>query len=177
MLKELPRYECLLDASQHHPTMEPSACEAFLNLLRTGDGVFEAEGKFLAEHGISHGRFTVLMLLSRTCGKPATTPAELAEESGVTRATISGLLDTLEKDGLAVRETDAHDRRVVRVQLTTRGHKLMAQVLPGYFERVSTMLNPLSEDERHELVALLQKIQQGLQPTVEAAGVLGPASV
>ena len=88
MLKDLPRYDCLLAAGQKYPTLNPRAFEAFLHLLRTGDAVFAAESAFLAQHSISQGRFTVLMLLNR-CGKDqASTPAALAEESGVTRATM-----------------------------------------------------------------------------------------
>jgi len=39
MLKDLPRYECLLEGAKKFPELDPSACEAYLNLLRTGDDV------------------------------------------------------------------------------------------------------------------------------------------
>lgn len=173
MLKELPRYECLLEAGERYPTLQPSASEAFLNLLRTGDAVFDAEGRFLAQHGISSGRFTVLMLLSHCCDRPATsTPAELAEEAGVTRATMTGLLDTLEKDGLAKREMDPNDRRTVRVSLTPAGEALLESTLPDYFRTVAEIMDPLSETERRQLVTLLQKIQQGL--SAPKTGALAP---
>ena len=68
MLKDVPRYECLLKAASKYPTLDPTASDAFLNLLRTGDTVFAAEGRFLAQHNISQGRFTVLMLLNRLGG-------------------------------------------------------------------------------------------------------------
>jgi DNA-binding MarR family transcriptional regulator len=161
LLKDLPKYECLLAAAERYPSLEPSACDAFLNLLRTGDAVFEAEGRFLSQHGISQGRFTVLMLLNRCQGEPST-PAELADEAGVTRATMTGLIDTLEKDGWARRETDPHDRRTVLVRLTPAGQAFLDKTLPDYFRCVSELLVPLNEDERRQFVALLQKLQQGL---------------
>src|SRR3954469_9272389 len=99
MLQDLARYECLLQAARRYPSLDPSATDAFLNLLRTGDAVFAAEAKFLAERGISQGRFPVLMLLNRGCDA-ISTPAGLADAAGVTRATMTGLLDTLEKDQL-----------------------------------------------------------------------------
>jgi DNA-binding MarR family transcriptional regulator len=160
MLKDLPRYDCLLAAGQKYPTLNPRAFEAFLHLLRTGDAVFAAESAFLAQHSISQGRFTVLMLLNR-CGKDqASTPAALAEESGVTRATMTGLLDTLEKDGVIRREADVRDRRTVLVRLTETGRALLERMLPDYFECVARLMAPLSAIERKQLVALLQKIQQ-----------------
>lgn len=163
MLKDLPRYECLLQAARRYPSLDPSATDAFLNLLRSGDEVFAAEAEFLAERGISQGRFTVLMLLNRGC-ETHSTPAALAEASGVTRATMTGLLDTLEKDRLTERQTDPSDRRTIHVTLTSKGQALIESLLPDYFRCVSGIMEPLDEVERTVLVSLLQKIQQGLAP-------------
>ena len=66
LLKDLPRYECLIEASKEFPDLDPSAVEAFLHLLLTGDDVFAVSERNLSEHGISHGRFGVLMLLWRS---------------------------------------------------------------------------------------------------------------
>jgi DNA-binding MarR family transcriptional regulator len=164
MLKDLPRYECLLKASERYPSLDPTACEAFLNLLRAGDEVFEEEGRFFARHHISQGRFTLLMLLNRHC-EEAATPASLAEQSRVTRATMTGLIDTLEKDGLVVREAGENDRRTLHVRLTPPGRDFVENMLPEYFRCVSAIIEPLDECERRQLVQLLQKIQQGLAPS------------
>lgn len=161
MLKDVPRYECLLKAAERYPTLNPSASEAFLHLLRTGDAVFAAEGAHLAKHEISQGRFMVLMLLNRCAAQPSK-PADLAAEAGVTRATMTGLVDTLEKDGLVTRKNDSGDRRTVLVRLTAAGRKLLAAMLPGYFAFVTKMMQPLNKTERIQFVALLQKIQRGL---------------
>ena len=40
LLKDLPRYECLLEAAREFPALDPSATEAFLHLLRCGDEAF-----------------------------------------------------------------------------------------------------------------------------------------
>jgi DNA-binding MarR family transcriptional regulator len=165
MLKDLPRFECLLRAADRYPTLDPAASEAFLNLLRTGDAVFEAESAFLGQHAISQGRFSVLMLLKR-CEEQCSTPAELAEKVGVTRATMTGLLDTLEKDGIVSRGDDLHDRRTVLVRLTEAGSALLERMLPDYFACVSQIMEPLNPAERRQLVRLLQKIQQGLATAV-----------
>ena len=165
MLKDLPRYDCLIRAAERFPTLQPSACDAFLNLLRTGDDVFAVVDRFLSGHEISQGRFTVLMLLGKECDveedRP-TTPAELAEHAGVTRATMTGLIDTLEKDRLVAREPDANDRRTIHVRLTAEGRAVLDAMLPDYFQCVADILRPLSEPERKTLVKLLQKIQAGL---------------
>jgi DNA-binding MarR family transcriptional regulator len=168
MLKDLPRYECLLHAAERYPSLDPTACEAFLHLLRTADSVHAAESATLADKGLSQGRFGVLMLLNGCMEKPST-PAELADAAGVTRATMTGLVDTLERDGFVIREPDLEDRRVTHVRLTQQGQDFLDGMLPDYFRVVSAIIQPLSETERKQLVRLLMKIQQGLSPEPPAA--------
>jgi len=67
MLKDLPRYECLLEAAREFPDLDPSATEVFLNLLRTGDEAFRVIDEHLSQHDLSQGRFGVLMALWGSC--------------------------------------------------------------------------------------------------------------
>lgn len=160
MIKSLPRYECLLEASQKFRDLDPSACEAFLHLLRAGDETAKLIDEHLTEHEISHGRFTVLMLLldkSKLCPPPST-PAELADKASVTRATMTGLIDTLERDGYVTREPDPKDRRMMSVKLTSKGDSRLQEILPGYFQRIASLMSALTESERKTLVRLLVKI-------------------
>jgi DNA-binding MarR family transcriptional regulator len=174
LLKDLPRYECLLEAAKEFPDLDPSAAEAFLHLLRTSDEAFAVTERTLLGHGVSQGRFGVLMLLWRSgqpvegssapvetngCGpRGPFTPASLAEAAGVTRATMTGLIDTLERDGLVKREPDPNDRRMMSVRLTAKAERFLETLLPQHFKQVSALISPLSETERKTLVRLLTKI-------------------
>ena len=161
ILKDIPRYQCLLKAAEDFPALPPAAFGAFLDLVRTSSAVMAAENRFLAKFNISHGRFTVLMLLHRRCPMDRT-PAALAEESNVSRATMTGLIDTLEKDGMVTRVADATDRRTLHVTLTERGDSFVAGILPGYFHCVSEIIQPLTNPEQEQIVRLLQKIQDAI---------------
>jgi DNA-binding MarR family transcriptional regulator len=173
LLKDLPRYECLLEAAKEFPDLDPSAAEAFLHLLRTGDEAFGVTESHLNSFHISQGRFGVLMLLWRgsqprdaklvaadECVSGPRTPAELAEAAGVTRATMTGLIDTLERDGYVVREPDPSDRRMLSVRLTAKGEQFLQEFLPGHFRIVASVMSTLNEAERKTLVRLLVKVQQ-----------------
>jgi DNA-binding MarR family transcriptional regulator len=167
LLKDLPRYECLLEAAKKFPDLDPSACDVFLNLLRTGDEVFRVTENNYARHGLSQGRFGVLMLLKKRSaptaaggGEHCLTPAALADAAGVTRATMTGLIDTLERDGLVKRVRDANDRRMMSVNLTPKGWKFLGKILPTHFRDMSEIMSPLKESERKTLVRLLNKILQ-----------------
>lgn len=180
MLKDMPRYECLLEAAREFPELDPSAAEAYLHVLRTADEVFALSENRLAAHGISQGRFGVLMLLWR-CAAPRMgdvpitqppcgprTPAELADAAGVTRATMTGLIDTLERDGYVVREPDPSDRRMLLVRLTRKAENFLTRFLPVHFRGASEVMGALNESERKTLVRLLGKIQQQVA-TIKAA--------
>ena len=168
----MPRYECLLEAAKEFPAHDPSAAEAFQQLLRAGDEVFDVTERNMSDHDISHGRFSVLMLLWRSvqpraakllgadeCVPGPRTPAELAEAAGVTRATMTGLVDTLERDGFVKREPDPDDRRMMSVRLTRAGERFLRDFLPGHFQAITALMSPLSETERKTLVRLLGKVQ------------------
>ena len=123
----------------------------------------------MRQHNFSNGRFTVLMLLTAAgsmegdadCNPPKS-PADLAEMAGVTRATMTGLIDTLEKDGLVRREPDPHDRRAMLVHLTEEGNAFMSRILPEYFNRVTAIMQPLSSVEKQRMTELLAKVRGGI---------------
>src|SRR6202022_3024149 len=131
LLKSLPKYEVFLEDSKRFPGLDASACYVFLQLLRTGDELLALDEAILAALGTRHGRFVLLMLLDKHAPGEIT-PAELAEKTGVTRATISGLLDGLEKDGLVERKPDPENRRSVQVKLTVTGQDFLDKVRPDY---------------------------------------------
>jgi DNA-binding MarR family transcriptional regulator len=175
MLKDLPRYECLLEAAREFPDLDPSATEVFLNLLRAGDEAFRVVEAHLARHEITQGRFGVLMALMSNrnpaaANSRALSPAELADHTGVTRATITGLVDTLERDGLVLRTPDPEDRRMLSVALTDRGEKLLRTILPPHFRQMAWLMEPLSEGDRKTLVRLLTKVLE------RASSVTSPAA-
>ena len=161
-LKNLPRFECLQEASQRFPDLDPSAMEAYLHLLRAGTDCLEFGHEYLSAHNISSGRFTVLMLLLKrqACSEngAAATPAELADMAGCTRATMTGLIDTLERDTLVKRAPDEKDRRMMTVCLTPKGTALLNRMLPGHFKRQAQLMACFSEAERKTLVRLLSKV-------------------
>jgi DNA-binding MarR family transcriptional regulator len=161
LLKGLPRYEVFLEEAKCFPGMDASACYTYLQLLRTGDELLAIDEQVLNSYGTRHGRFNLLMMLLKYSDGEAT-PAGLADKTGVTRATISGLLDGLEKDGLIERRPDPEDRRLIRVHLTVAGNAFLDKIRPGYCRWLSSIVEPLDEQERQQLVRLLEKIRTRL---------------
>ncbi len=174
MLRDIPRYECLLDVAKQYPELNPISCEAFLHSLRTGDELARGAHAYFSRHNISNGRFLVLMLLfdcARGVPTPRT-PAELADLASCTRATMTGLIDTLERDGMVRRLPDMEDRRMMRVEITDQGKHAIRGILPEHFRRITHVMSGLSEDESRTLVRLLQKVLEratSLEPLESAS--------
>lgn len=161
----ITRFERLQRLSQRFPQLDASAIETCVLLLRMSNELSSAYEANLARHGLSTGRFTVLArLLSyrESENGQGLTPAELAESSCVSRATMTGLLDTLEKDGLISRADHPEDRRMYTVHLTPKASALLEELLPVHFRRVAELMSTLSEPERATLRELLTKVSSGL---------------
>jgi DNA-binding MarR family transcriptional regulator len=81
---------------------------------------------------------------------------------------ITGIADTLERRGLAARESDPSDRRVKRLVLTPAGAELKRRVEDEMLAR-TPWRQRLSPDERATLLALARKMSPPLSAT-EGAG-------
>ncbi len=80
---------------------------------------------------------------------------------------MTGLIDTLEKDGLVVRQDDTENRRITKVHLTADGRAFIEAMLPDYFECASETISSLAKTERKLLVNLLCKLQEQFDDSAE----------
>jgi DNA-binding MarR family transcriptional regulator len=159
-LRDIPKYETIRAHAARYPEIDPASTAACLVLMRVASDVLAALDDYLAAHDISRGRWSVMMLLTRdpAPGRAGVNPCELAEKAGVTRATMTGLLDGLERDGLVERETVAEDRRMLEVRLTAKGRKYLEATMPGYFLLIRKIMAGLGEGEKEQLTGLLTKL-------------------
>jgi DNA-binding MarR family transcriptional regulator len=159
-LRDIPKYETIRAHASRYPEIDPMSTAACLVLMRVASDMLAALDDYLATHDISRGRWSVMMLLlrDRLPGAKGLNPCELADKAGVTRATMTGLLDGLERDGLVERETVAADRRMLEVQLTEKGRTYLEAVMPGYFLLIRKIMSGLGEGEKEQLIGLLTKL-------------------
>jgi DNA-binding MarR family transcriptional regulator len=92
--------------------------------------------------------------LIRDRGNPSL--GELAEDLGITGATMSGLIDRLSRRGLVERLPDVADRRVVRVQLTEEGQRLSRELQRTGREFLRLVFERIGPDAAAELAHALQ---------------------
>jgi DNA-binding MarR family transcriptional regulator len=98
------------------------------NLFRAASAVRNhLERSVLAAHDLSWSAFVVLWVV--WIWENIET-REIAAEAGFSKATLTGVLNTLEKRGLSTRKRSKDDGRLVIVSMTSKGRKLMEQLFP-----------------------------------------------
>ncbi len=162
LLRDLPNLEMIEKFAARYPMIDSSAVQTLLYLLRTASDVLITGESNLNQYGISQGRLVVMMILVREPEK-ALYPSTLAEKAGVSRATMTGLIDGLERDGYVERCRGSEDRRSVMIHMTPKGQKFLDKILPDHFTNVSKLMSNLDSSERKNLINLLKKVEVGIQ--------------
>jgi DNA-binding MarR family transcriptional regulator len=86
-------------------------------------------------------------------------PGEIAERLIVTSASVTSLLDTLEKRGYVRRIAHPDDRRKLIVEITDEGQAVVDRLLPGLHKMEREAMDVLTPAEQRSLLALLAKLQ------------------
>jgi MarR family transcriptional regulator, negative regulator of the multidrug operon emrRAB len=160
-LNDTPDNEGFQNLAERYEEMDINSVRATVNLLRVGSRLLTAFESFLGRYGLSQGRFLVLIVLNRDLEKPMSA-SELSQKVGVTRATMTGLLDNLEKEQLIWRYHDKKDRRKINLQLTHSAKKLLGNILPDYWRRISLLMSPLTEQEKDNLTEMVKLIESNI---------------
>lgn len=133
-----------------------AAMAAVSNIYRAANVIRNhMERKVLADEDLSWAAFTVLFVLW-IWGDQQT--RHLAEEAGVTKGTLTGVLKTLEKRGLAQRRGHEGDGRLVLVGLEPKGVAVIERLFPAFNMGEALMSSSLTEPEKDQLAGLLRKI-------------------
>ena len=92
----------------------------------------------------------------------AMTPSELGERLIVTRATVTGLLDSLERTGFVRRSANPADRRSLVVEITPAGLTVVRELRTIVHRNEKAWLDVLSDNELQEYIERLHRIQDRL---------------
>ena len=100
------------------------------NLFRAASAVRNhLEREILSRHGLSWTGFVVLWVVWVWESIETRT---IAEEVGTSKASLTGVLKTLERDGLIIKKQSKIDRRLVLVTLTSDGRRMMKRIFPEF---------------------------------------------
>ncbi|MHA7684565.1 MarR family winged helix-turn-helix transcriptional regulator [Cupriavidus sp. PET2-C1] len=154
------KYLALLNEAERRQLPDLDSIQLCFRALSLASAIDRDCAALLAPHGLSEGRFVLLFLLN--AAKDGLAPNTLAEQAGVTRATITGLLDGLEREALIERHADTTDRRALTIRLTRKGKQVAKKVFDEHGRWIASLFCHLSAQERALLDGLLSKVSAGM---------------
>ena len=115
------------------------------------------ERTVLAPDGLSWSAFSALLVLWVRGDQEA---RHLAQQCGVSKGTLTGIVSTLEGRGLVLRNAHPSDGRLVVMSLTTKGRSTVKRLFPKFNRQEAEAAAGLSNAEQQTLAALLSKLEQ-----------------
>ena len=113
------------------------------------------ERSVLATPDLSFTAFTVLWVLWIWGEQEA---RHVADESGISRGTLTGVVTTLERRGLVRRRPHPEDKRSVLVAATRSGEALMAKLFPVFNAEEAKVSADLDDPQKAQLADALRTI-------------------
>ncbi|TDO32682.1 MarR family winged helix-turn-helix transcriptional regulator [Paractinoplanes brasiliensis] len=86
-----------------------------------------------------------------------------AEAAAISKATLTGVVKTLEGKGLIRKQGREDDRRLVEIHLTDDGKRLMEELYPRFNELEAKVVAGLSREGQHEMTENLRGIVQTIE--------------
>ena len=141
------------------PENQVRALNTFITLARASEAVAARLQRDLAGKHLTTSQFGVieaLLHLGPLC------QGELAGKLLRSGASMTSVVEGLEKRGLVVRQRTEEDKRFVRVALTGKGRRLIQEIFPAHAETVTRLFSVLTEEEQEQLRRLCRKLGIGV---------------
>ena len=153
----LPKFKAFL------PEQDVEFMMGFAKMMLLLHRVVVVSDAYFQNMDTSKGRFLILtrLLLSDSSGGESI--SDLRPFYPISYAAMSGVLDTLEKDGMIERCTNSEDRRKVNIRLSKKGRKFIIDFFPAHMKNVKKIGSGLQADEVAQMFGFLKKIIHGFE--------------
>jgi len=141
---------------------EVQGLRTVFTLRATAQHVDNAISEWMAGSVGSVARYQILMALWASKGK-GISHKDIVTAMGVTRATVSGLMAALERDGLVESRGDKQDRRKQVARLTEKGEAVIKQQHALNLARFSAVFASFTSQELASLTALLERFREAFR--------------
>jgi DNA-binding MarR family transcriptional regulator len=113
----------------------------------------------IRERGLTTPQFDVLATLAEATTHQMT-PKELAEQTWITKGTLTGVIDRLEAKGLVERMPSPVDGRSQIVALTRKGSRLTDDSLPAHLAYMRQAFGEMTADEYRRIETMLGDLRR-----------------
>ncbi|MBU7582499.1 MAG: MarR family transcriptional regulator [Nostoc sp. TH1S01] len=137
-----------------------AAKEPFIVTMRELVRAYQAFSAYSEAHirqfDLTPAQFDVIATLGNTSGMCM---GEIGEKTFITKGTLTGVIDRLEKKKLVLREVPADNRRSVIVKLTHEGEALFEAIFPAHIAYLKERFEQLEPSELELLRVLLSRLR------------------
>ncbi len=155
------------DFYEQTPDGNVLATEAVMNTIRTADLLFDRIGRLLRPLNVSAAGGLALGILR---DRGPMSPSALSDRMIVTRATVTGVLDSLERRGFVARSANPSDRRGQIAQITPAGRIVLQELRTLIHRHEKAWAGVLTDQELRTYVELLHRIQDGVDQEAKRRG-------
>lgn len=117
----------------------------------------QIERSVLDAHSISWAGFVTLWVIMVWRNPEA---RQVAAETGLAKATLSGVFSTLESNKLIIRKQSKDDKRIIMVALTAKGQKLIDKLLPDVAKASKDLSQQVGKENLRDLANYLAVLAQ-----------------
>jgi DNA-binding MarR family transcriptional regulator len=149
---------CLRQAGQR-VNEAAAAGELLLRFTASARALHNGLMRIFGPAGFTDHKFTVLVVLSATDPRPSTA-SQLAAHASITRASMTNVLDDLERRGWIARQRNSADRRTIRVKLTASGRRAIAKATALFLGIAAEMVRPLAPSDLSGFVRTCTQLRQ-----------------
>lgn len=162
----------LSDVINRHPhpnaITDGLAMELLVSIFRTAGAVHKAQEPMFRKHNmVSAGWRTLGALYFHT--DRAMPLHEISTMLALTRPYITGVIDSLEQEGLVERVAKPGDRRTIIARLTDKGVARMEELSPEYNALVAAIFHPFSDAEKEQLLQMLLRLRTHIAESLMSA--------
>ena len=128
-----------------------------IGLSRSSLKIERATHSLLSEYNITLPQFGVLEALYHLGDLKI---CEIIEKTLSTSGNMTVVIRNLEKELYISRYQSQEDKRASVISLTDKGVRLIEKIFPANLEFIKTQFKHLTDQEKHELVKLLKKMNK-----------------
>jgi DNA-binding MarR family transcriptional regulator len=143
----------------HYSRLEENQVDKILEVLTSLRRVIRAtdlHSRHLSKTtGVTAPQILIMQAISNTEGA---TLGEIATSVSLSQATVSSILDRLEKRGLIARERSTVDKRRVHAHLTDQGLQVLREAPLPLQEQFARQFDDLQEWEQSMIICALQRV-------------------
>ncbi|MCK5812440.1 MAG: MarR family transcriptional regulator [Clostridiales bacterium] len=130
----------------------------FLRLLRqTSRGIKRVIFKKMNTENYSHSQINLILHLNGNKKRPINLLSKIVQ---IQKSNMTTLIDSLEKENIVSRSRDLNDKRVIHLNLTTKGIIIKKQLLEEYQQHLNEILKDVTEEELDQAIASLLALKE-----------------